>query len=102
MTRASRAIRSASLPPQQAAAAGCSMMFLPEALNFIGRSPAESLAAAEPLGGPSMRRYRQLARRLGLWLSLGGLQETGPDPQHVYNTHAIVSSDGKLVAACET
>lgn len=77
------------------------MLFLPEALNFIGRSPAESVAAAELLDGPSMSYYRSLARRTGLWLSLGGLQEVGPDSQHVFNTHAIISSDGDLVAACE-
>jgi hypothetical protein len=29
---------------------------------------------AEPLDGPIMSRYRELARSHGLWLSLGGFQ----------------------------
>lgn len=44
-----------------------------------------------------MRRYRQLAANTGLWLSIGGFQETGPDPQHLYNCHAIISSAGEIV-----
>lgn len=61
------------------------MLFLPEAFNFIGRSPAEARAVAEPLTGPTMHRYLDLARRTGLWLSLGGFQECGPDLEHLYN-----------------
>lgn len=45
-----------------------------------------------------MGRYRQLARDTGIWLSLGGFQETGPDPEHLYNTHVVIDSTGELVA----
>jgi len=46
-----------------------------------------------------MSRYRELARSTGLWLSLGGFQETGPDPEHMCNTHVIVSDAGDMAAA---
>ncbi|GIL79098.1 hypothetical protein Vretifemale_8387, partial [Volvox reticuliferus] len=83
---------------KDAAEAGCSMLFLPECFSFIGESQAESVAAAQPLDGPLMEQYQQLARSLGLWLSLGGFQETGPDPRHIYNTHVVLDSKGELVA----
>ncbi|GFR42671.1 hypothetical protein Agub_g3482, partial [Astrephomene gubernaculifera] len=83
---------------REAAEAGCRMLFLPECFAFIGASPAESLAAAQPLDGPLMTRYRELARSHGLWMSLGGFQETGPDPQHIYNTHVVVDAEGRMAA----
>ncbi|GLC72751.1 hypothetical protein PLESTF_001289500 [Pleodorina starrii] len=82
----------------KAAAAGCRMLFLPECFSFIGESQPESVAAAQPLDGPLMGQYRQLARSVGLWMSLGGFQEVGPDPQHIYNTHVVLDSSGELVA----
>ncbi|WIA37182.1 hypothetical protein OEZ86_014137 [Tetradesmus obliquus] len=84
---------------EQAAAAGCSMLFLPECFSFIGASQPESLSKAEPLDGPAMARYRQLARDTGLWLSLGGFQETGPDPEHLYNCHVVLDASGATAAA---
>ena len=59
------------------------MLFLPECFSFIGASQPESLRSAQPLDGPLMRRYCEMAREHGMWLSLGGFQETGPDPEHL-------------------
>ncbi|KAF6254735.1 carbon-nitrogen hydrolase [Scenedesmus sp. NREL 46B-D3] len=113
---------------EQAAAAGCSMLFLPECFSFIGASQPEvraaltcqgphsaaaaataaaaaaaaalgSLSKAEPLDGPAMARYRQLARDTGLWLSLGGFQEMGPDLQHLYNAHVVLDAAGSTAAS---
>lgn len=75
------------------------MLFLPECFSFIGASQPESLSKAEPLDGPAMARYRQLARDTGLWLSLGGFQETGPDPEHLYNCHVVLDASGATAAA---
>ncbi|KAL4435951.1 hypothetical protein ABPG77_000713 [Micractinium sp. CCAP 211/92] len=82
---------------KEAVEQGCKMLFLPENVSFLGTAFSESLAIAEPLQGPLMRRYRQLAANTGLWLSIGGFQETGPDPQHLYNCHTIISSAGEIV-----
>ncbi|KAF5828740.1 carbon-nitrogen hydrolase [Dunaliella salina] len=43
---------------------------------------AKSLMAAEPLNGPTMQKYQDLARQHRLWLSLGGFQEQGPPLPH--------------------
>ena len=59
----------------------------------------QSLEIAEPLDGPWMDKYRQLAKQHALTLSLGGFQEKGPDDKHLYNTHVILSPTGSLVAA---
>ncbi|KAG1670964.1 hypothetical protein FOA52_011399 [Chlamydomonas sp. UWO 241] len=83
---------------QEAAAAGCTMLFLPECFAFIGASAGESLAQAQPLDGPLMKSYCKLARQHNLWLSLGGFQEVGPDSQHLYNTHVVVDSSGEVMA----
>jgi hypothetical protein len=53
---------------------GCAMLFLPECFSFIGTNLFDALEVAEPLDGPIMDRYRELARSHGLWLSLGGFQ----------------------------
>jgi len=83
---------------EAAVAQGAGILFLPENFNFLGRSSAESLAIAEPLDGPLIRRYACLAQRLGLWLSLGGFQERGPDPEHLYNCHVVINSNGEIAA----
>ena len=49
----------------------------------VSQPRQQSLARAEPLDGATMARYRRLAADTGLWLSLGGFQETGPDPEHL-------------------
>lgn len=57
------------------------------------------MAVAEKLDGPLMSKFKSLAREAGIWLSLGGFQEVGPDPDHIYNTHVILSSDGTIMAS---
>lgn len=84
---------------QGAAAAGAKVLFLPENFSFLGRSPAESLAIAEPLDGPLMKRYQDLAKQHKIWLSLGGFQEKGPDSSHLYNTHVIIDDSGDIKAS---
>ena len=60
--------------------------------------PLQSLAIAEPLEGPTLGRYRALAAEQRLWLSVGGFQEQGPDPQHLHNCHVIIDDNGAVVA----
>lgn len=52
---------------------------------------------ATPLDGPVLRRFRDLASRLGIWLSLGGFQETCEDAR-LYNTHIVLDGSGQIVA----
>ena len=39
-----------------------------------------------------------MAKEAALWLSLGGFQETGPDPDRVYNAHVFVTDEGELAS----
>eukprot|EP00752_Nemacystus_decipiens_P006791 g6098.t1 len=108
---------------KEAVAAGASFLALPECFNFIGEHWTETVKAAEPLTGPSMTRYCNLAKDHGIWLSLGGFQENAPPegglPAHrtdrddeprqpcpsqsqgsrVFNTHVIISGSGVIEAA---
>lgn len=47
---------------QEAAAAGCAMVCLPECFAFIGSSSAASVDASEPLDGDTLAEYCTLAR----------------------------------------
>ena len=84
---------------QSAVDQGAKILFLPENFNFLGRSFTESLQIAQPLTGHHIQRYAQLAKRLNIWLSLGGFQEEGPDPDHLYNCHVILNSNGEVAAS---
>ncbi|OSX77881.1 hypothetical protein BU14_0130s0036 [Porphyra umbilicalis] len=80
-----------------AAAGGAALVALPECFAFMPPRAGASAAVAEPLDGPLFGRYRALAARHGVWLSLGGFHER--DGGRVYNTHALVDGAGAIVGA---
>ena len=84
-----------------AAAKGCTIVFLPECFSFIGAKAGEAQAAAEPLNGPTMAKYCRLAKEHNLWLSLGGFQERSADEteSRIYNTHVVVQNTGDIAAS---
>ena len=85
---------------QEAVRKGCQIVFFPECFSFIGAQAGEAQAVAEPLDGPTMGWYKQLARDESVWLSLGGYQEKGPEgDSRIYNTHVIINSAGSLISA---
>ena len=84
---------------REAAAAGCKIVFLPENFSFMGAWPGEAQAAAEPLDGPTMGRYVELARAERVWLSLGGFQERIDGDARIYNTHVVLDACGAIAAA---
>uniref|UniRef100_A0A8D2ZTQ1 Nitrilase 1 n=1 Tax=Scophthalmus maximus TaxID=52904 RepID=A0A8D2ZTQ1_SCOMX len=61
---------------EEAKGRGASMVFLPEGFDYIGSSREETLALSESLAGDTISRYTQLARKLEVWLSLGGVSRT--------------------------
>ncbi|XP_067380945.1 deaminated glutathione amidase isoform X2 [Channa argus] len=80
---------------------GASMVFLPEGFDFIGSSREETLSLSESLAGDTVSRYTQLARKLEVWLSLGGFHERGPDwetDRRIYNSHIIINDKGDIVS----
>ncbi|XP_014512478.1 nitrilase-like protein 2 isoform X1 [Vigna radiata var. radiata] len=81
---------------KEAASAGAKLLCFPEAFSYVGTKDGDSLSVAQPLDGPIMNQYCSLARESSIWLSLGGFQEKGSDPQHLCNTHVIVDETGKI------
>lgn len=70
-----------------------SVVFLPEAFDFIGESTSETLQLAEPINGPLISKYRELAKELKVSLSLGGFHEAIPNDSEtiskIQNTHFV-------------
>jgi deaminated glutathione amidase len=51
---------------------------------------------AQPLPGPAENRFRDIARRLGIWLLPGSLFERAGD--RIYNTAPVINPEGQVVA----
>ncbi|KAL2079216.1 hypothetical protein ACEWY4_024960 [Coilia grayii] len=86
---------------EEAGAAGASMVFLPEGFDYIGSSLKQTLELSETLSGETITRYSELARKLGIWLSLGGFHEQGENwetTQRIYNSHVIINGQGDIVS----
>ena len=93
---------------QEAAAAGATMVFVPEAFAFIGRErdraawlePLPDPAAGQGGGprGPILSRCGETARACGIHLILGGFPERAPDGR-AYNTCVHLTPEGVLGAA---
>ncbi|XP_065348499.1 deaminated glutathione amidase [Cloeon dipterum] len=82
---------------EEAANAKAQMVFLPEACDYIAESKEETLKLSEPLNGTLIGQYQTLAKKLGIWLSLGGFHErTENDKMHV--AHVIFNSKGEIVS----
>ncbi|CAH2327276.1 deaminated glutathione amidase isoform X2 [Pelobates cultripes] len=86
---------------QEAASRKASMVFLPEAFDYIGGSTEETLSLAETLKGDTIQRYMSLARRCSVWLSLGGFHEKGPNwetDRRIFNSHVVLDNTGHIVS----
>uniref|UniRef100_A0A3B5LVL0 Deaminated glutathione amidase n=1 Tax=Xiphophorus couchianus TaxID=32473 RepID=A0A3B5LVL0_9TELE len=86
---------------EEARQRGACMVFLPEGFDYIGSSREETLSMSEPLGGDIISRYTQLARKLDVWLSLGGFHERGHDwenDRRIYNSHVIINNKGDILS----
>ncbi|XP_069375279.1 deaminated glutathione amidase isoform X2 [Paralichthys olivaceus] len=86
---------------EEAKERGAGMVFLPEGFDYIGSSREETLSLSEPLTGDTISRYAQLARKLEVWLSLGGFHERGPEwerDRRIYNSHIIMNDKGDIVS----
>jgi deaminated glutathione amidase len=74
-----------------------SLICFPENFNFMGK-PGEGAFKSQSIDGEYMERYKNLARSAGIWMSLGGFQESSADPNKSYNTHIILSDQGEIKA----
>ena len=51
------------------------MVFLPECCDYVGENKQNAFDLSEPVDGPMVTRYKELAHKLSLWISLGGIHE---------------------------
>lgn len=49
--------------------------FLPEACDYLADNKADAVSMAESLDGSIVQRYKELALKEDMWLSLGGVHE---------------------------
>lgn len=82
----------------RAASYGASLVATPECTNYLGPHRPK-VDKAEPLEGPTVSRYRELAARHGLHLLVGSVNEKADDPDRCYNTSLMIGPDGALLAA---
>ncbi|KAH9628770.1 hypothetical protein HF086_005395 [Spodoptera exigua] len=85
----------------QAAKENVQMIFFPEACDYLCDNKNDTLNFAEPIiGGATVGKYKELAAKHNVWLSMGGIHEKDEsNPSKVCNTHIIIDNKGTLVQA---
>ncbi|GAA0825371.1 carbon-nitrogen hydrolase family protein [Streptosporangium amethystogenes subsp. fukuiense] len=63
---------------------------------FCGYNTPEHFKLAEPIDGPSVRRFQELAKRLGSYV-LFPFYEKGEVKGEFYNSVAVIGRDGELI-----
>ena len=82
-----------------AAAAGATLVALPEYFCVMGRRDTDKLALAEPAGdGPIQRFLSDTAREHGIWLVGGTLPLRTASPQQALNRSCVFAPDGAQAA----
>jgi predicted amidohydrolase len=85
----------------QAAAAGASLVLLPENFAYFGPETGKR-AAAERLGdeaAPIQATLAEVARTHGVTVIGGGMPEASGDPERPHNTSVVFGRNGALVAS---
>ncbi|CAG2113042.1 unnamed protein product, partial [Medioppia subpectinata] len=85
---------------RKASSLGCELVFLPECFDMICGTQKQIMANTEPIDGPLITRYKELAKEANVWLSLGGLHEkkTHSDDGKALNAHLIIDNKGSVVS----
>jgi deaminated glutathione amidase len=81
----------------RAAGHGARFIATPEATNYLGPH-REKVEKAEPLDGPTVRHFGELARTHGVHLLLGSYNERSDEPDRCYNTAVLFRPDGTVAA----
>lgn len=81
----------------EAAGRDAQLVALPE--HFACYGPEEAVAAAaQSLDGPLVTGFRELARKLGIFLLLGSFPEQAGPGERPYNTSVLIGPQGQIVA----
>ncbi|XP_032820167.1 deaminated glutathione amidase isoform X4 [Petromyzon marinus] len=84
----------------RASVRGARAVFLPEASDFLCGSGSQASGLTQGLDGPIVQAFRDMARRHGVWLSVG-VHERGPtwsEDGRVYNSHLLLDEHGEVRA----
>jgi deaminated glutathione amidase len=82
---------------RRARALGAGFIGLPENVAWMGPEP-ERPAAAEPLDGPTLSTFGQLAAELSIHLLAGSVLESGAPGGRLWNTSVLFGPDGERKA----
>ncbi|HTQ81417.1 MAG TPA: carbon-nitrogen hydrolase family protein [Thermoanaerobaculia bacterium] len=80
----------------RAASRGARFVATPENTNYLGPHE-EKVRRAEPLDGPTVRRFGELAQKLGIHLLLGSFNEKSEEEKRCYNTSVFFSPQGEIL-----
>lgn len=80
-----------------AASDGATYVQLPELFNYLG-PPEGYQFVAEPIPGPTTKRFGALAKELGITLHLGSMLETSPVSERCFNTSVVLTPSGEIAA----
>jgi len=83
---------------ERAAGYGAAFVATPENTNYLGPHE-EKVRLAEPMDGPTVTRFSELAAGLGIHLLLGSFNEKADDPARCYNTSVLFAPDGGILAS---
>ena len=73
------------------------LVALPE--HFACYGPEEAVAAAaQPLDGPLVTEFREMAGKLGIFLLLGSFPEQAGPGERPYNTSVLIGPQGQILA----
>lgn len=64
----------------------------------MGKGKGDILKYAEHLDGPTVTRFKEMAKKHKMWLSLGGFHEKTTTEGKVYNSHLIINDEGDIKA----
>ncbi|XKL65920.1 hypothetical protein PGB90_009340 [Kerria lacca] len=73
-----------------------SMVFLPEACDYICENPVDTVKLAEAENGHLISKYKNLALLHNIWLSLGGIHIKFSN-EKIHNTHLVINNLGNIV-----
>ncbi|MFA5112187.1 MAG: carbon-nitrogen hydrolase family protein [Desulfobaccales bacterium] len=82
---------------EEAVSRGAQLVALPEHFACYG-SAADTAAAAQPVDGPLVTGFRELAGKLGIFVLMGSFPERVPGKARPYNTSLLLGPRGQILA----
>ena len=72
-------------------------VMFPENAPFLGPDDAKA-EVAEPLDGPMVEHFREIATDGGVWVTLGSFPEATDESDRTYNTQVMITPAGEIAA----